>query len=140
MFESVPALQHWLERCLTQLDAVAGTIHLVQDQSLRLVAACNIPPPVLAAVASVPSGKGMAGLALQRCQPVTTCNLQTDTSGDVRPGARAVAAQAAIAQPVLDASQQVRAVLGVAWAAAGDPDPQQQAAVVQQAQQLLTLL
>lgn len=115
MFESVPKYQQWLEQNLNQQAAVAGSVHLVRDGVLHLVAARNLPPPVLAAVAQVPNGKGMAGLAMQRKIPVSTCNLQSDNSGDVRPGARAVQAQAAIAVPVLDAAQQVCAVVGYAW-------------------------
>jgi hypothetical protein len=66
-------------------------------------------------VAWVPNGKGMAGLALQRNEPVQTCNLQEDKSGNIKPGAKAVNAQAAIAIPVPDASGGVRAVVGIAF-------------------------
>ena len=44
----------------------------------------------------------MAGLAWLRGEPVSTCDLATDATGDVRPGARAVAAQAAVAVPVFE--------------------------------------
>jgi hypothetical protein len=47
--------------------------------------------------------------------PVQTCNLKTDTSGDVRPGARAVDAKGAVALPVRDDAGQVRAVVGIAY-------------------------
>jgi L-methionine (R)-S-oxide reductase len=82
---------------------------------LRLTAAVNIPPPVQQIVAWVPNGKGMAGLALQRREPVQTCNLQEDRSGDVKPGAKAVNAQAAVAIPVQNAEGSVRAVVGIAF-------------------------
>jgi hypothetical protein len=58
----------------------------------------------------------MAGLAWERGEPVQTCNLQTDVTGNVQPGARAVAAQAAVALPVRDAAGGVRAVVGIAFA------------------------
>jgi hypothetical protein len=58
----------------------------------------------------------MAGLALERNAPVQTCNLKTDTTGDVRPGARAVDAKGAVALPVRDQAGQVRAVVGIAYA------------------------
>ena len=35
----------------------------------------------------------------ERAEPVTACNLQTDTSGDVRPGARATGLQGSICVP-----------------------------------------
>src|SRR5512140_1169412 len=106
----------WLQRFLREHGGVAGTVHRNYDDSLELTAAVNIPEPVRRVTAVVPRGKGMAGLALERNAPVTTCNLQTDTSGDVRPGARAVAAQAAAAVPVHDAAGRVRAVVGIAFA------------------------
>ncbi len=107
----------WLEAFLKRHGAVAGTVHVTQvddEDLLALKAAVNIPPPVQAATATVPRGKGMAGLALQRRQPVSTCNLQTDETGDVRPGAKAVQAQAAVALPVLREGS-VAAVVGLAW-------------------------
>ena len=42
-------------------------------------------------------GKGMAGLAWQHDKPIQTCNLKEDSSGQVRPGAKAVDAQGAVA-------------------------------------------
>ena len=84
-------------------------------EQLALDAAVNIPEAVQALVKQVPRGKGMAGLAWERGEPVQTCNLQSDASGDVRPGARAVAAQAAVALPVCDSTGALRAVVGVAF-------------------------
>lgn len=57
----------------------------------------------------------MAGLALQRREPVQTCNLQEDKSGNVKPGAKAVNAQAAVALPVQNAAGEVRGVVGIAF-------------------------
>jgi hypothetical protein len=100
---------------MNEVEATSGTIHLHENDGLRLVAAVNIPPPVQQIVAWVPNGKGMAGLALQRREPVQTCNLQEDKSGNVKPGAKAVNAQAAIAIPVQTATGDVRAVVGIAF-------------------------
>ena len=60
-----------------------------------------IPESVLDLVREVPWGKGMAGLAAERARPVDACNIQTDSSGDVRPGARATSLQGAIVVPML---------------------------------------
>lgn len=109
------SLEAWLRTTLSDLGAVAGSVHRREGDHLALAAAVNLPPPVLAAVATVPPGKGMAGLALTRRRAVTTCNLQTDETGDVRPGARAVDAEAAAALPVFDATGEVRAVVGFAF-------------------------
>jgi hypothetical protein len=43
------------------------------------------------------------------------CNIKTDSSGDVRPGAKAVDAQAALAIPVRNEAGDVRAVVGIAF-------------------------
>ena len=80
-----------------------------------LAASQNIPEKVQQIVAWVPSGKGMAGLALERGEPVQTCNLQEDRTGAVKPGAKAVDARAAIALPVRDQSGAVVAVVGAAF-------------------------
>lgn len=108
--------QAWLERFISVHGGVAGTVHRANDGELQLTAAHNIPPPVQAVTARVPRGKGMAGLAWEREVPVQTCNLKTDTSGDVRPGARAVNAQAAVALPVRDGRGEICAVVGIAFA------------------------
>jgi L-methionine (R)-S-oxide reductase len=113
------AAQAWLEGFIAEHGGVAGTIHkrvaeAGQDGHLELCAAVRIPPPVVEATRIIPKGKGMAGLAWQRSQPVQTCNLETDNTGDVRPGAKAVNAQAAVALPVADASG-LRAVVGIAF-------------------------
>jgi len=110
------SIQTWLSTYLTDSAGIAGTVHLHEGDGLRLVAAVNIPDKVQEVVAWVPSGKGMAGLALERGEPIQTCNLQEDTSGAVKPGAKAVNAQAAVALPVRDRNGSIIAVLGVAFA------------------------
>ena len=116
MFEKNAAHQTFLESLVAKVGGVAGTVHEQRGDDLYLTAAHNIPPPVVAIVAHVPHGKGMAGIAQVRKEPVQTCNLQTDDSGTIKPGAKAVDAQAAIAVPVFDDAGEVRAVVGVAWA------------------------
>src|SRR5258706_16411971 len=115
MFDANPSHQSFLESLLTRAGGVAGTVHVQRGDDLYLTATHNIPPPVVAIVAHVPHGKGMAGVAQVQKKPVQTCNLQTDDSGTIKPGAKAVGAQAAIALPVLDDSGGVRAVVGLAW-------------------------
>jgi hypothetical protein len=88
---------------------------VLQGDVLRLASSVNIPPPVIKATETIPKGKGMAGLAWERDEVVATCNLKEDNSGDVRPGAKAVDAQAALAIPVRSASGSLRAVVGIAF-------------------------
>ena len=104
-----------LAAVIARMGADSGTVHVMEaDGALHLRAASvGIPQQVLDIVRTVPVGKGMAGLAAERKQPVTACNIQTDTSGDVRPGARATGLEGAIALPMFD-GETVAGVLGVA--------------------------
>jgi len=105
----------WLRTFLSQHGGVAGTVHRLEGEVLKLASAVNIPPPVVKVTEIIPKGKGMAGLAWERDRPVATCNLKDDKSGDVRPGAKAVDAQAAVAIPVRAEGGSLRAVVGIAF-------------------------
>ena len=109
------ATESWLRTFLTDHGGIAGTVHVLQGDLLKLSAAVNIPPPVVKITETIPKGKGMAGLAWERDEVVATCNLKSDTSGDVRLGAKAVDAQAALAIPVHESSGSLRAVVGIAF-------------------------
>ena len=117
--ESAASLDEALRVTIEHFLADSGTIHLLgADGVLHLKAAsAGIPQVVLDVVRTVPVGKGMAGLAVERRQPVTICNIQTDTSGDVRPGAKATGLEGAIVVPVLAGERAVGA-LGIANRAA----------------------
>jgi hypothetical protein len=111
----------WLTEFLRAHGGVAGTVHrVVAADLMELDAAVNIPPPVQAATAKIPIGKGMAGIAMAEDRAVSTCNLKEDQTGAVKPGAKAVGAGAAVAFPVHDAAGKVRAVIGIAWQQARD--------------------
>lgn len=105
-----------LQLIINSFRAESGTIHFMgADGCLHLAAASRgIPEPVLNVIRIVPVGKGMAGLAAQRREPVTVCNLQTDTSGDVRPGAKATGLEGAIVVPIFGDGDQVVGTLGIA--------------------------
>jgi len=104
-----------LGRILDEMSADSGTIHVLGDDGvLHLRAAsAGIPQVVLDTIKDVPVGKGMAGLAVERRQPVNACNIQTDATGDVRPGARATGLQGSVVVPMLRGEDAVGA-LGVA--------------------------
>ena len=105
-------LEAWLRGYLGRHGAASGTVHAVEGEVMRLVAAVNIPPKVQEITSVIPKGKGMGGLAWEQGRPIATCNLQEDTSGQIRPGAKAVGAKAAIAFPV---GEPPRLVVGIAW-------------------------
>lgn len=104
-----------LGRILQALDAETGTIHALEtDGHLHLRQhAGSIPDRLLPVIRRIPVGKGMAGLAAERGEPVQVCNLQTDASGDVRPGARVTGMQGSICVPMRKGGALV-GVLGVA--------------------------
>jgi hypothetical protein len=109
-------LDTWLKQFILAHGGVAGTVHRRSGEVLTLAASLNIPPPVVEKTKIIPRGKGMAGLAWERNQIVSTCDLKADQSGDVQPGAKAVNAQGAAAIPVHDSSGELRAVVGIAFA------------------------
>lgn len=105
-----------LDRILTRFDCPAGTIHLLDPHSqlLKLGAARGMPDVVLMKIATIPVGKGMAGIAAERREPVQICNLQTDTSGVVKPGARETKMEGSVASPMISSSGELKGTLGVA--------------------------
>ena len=113
--QTSPTLETWLKTFLSTHGAIAGTVHERDGDTLLLRAAVNIPPPVVKVTETIPKGKGMAGLAWERNKSVAVCNIKNDNSGDVRPGAKAVDAQAALAIPVRGSNGEVRAVVGIAF-------------------------
>ena len=131
MYERDLPQQQWLEAFIAEVGGVAGTVHVQRGGDLYLVADHNIPAPVIDVVTQVAEGKGMAGMAQVSKAPVQTCNLQSDDAGGgVRPGARAVAARAAIALPVIDEQGAVRAVVGVAWDTEGEIGPAEESSMM----------
>ena len=100
---------------LEHFAADSGTIHTRAGEFLELAAASpGMPDVVLEKIRTIPIGKGMAGRAAERRAPVDTCNLQTDTTGDVRPGAKATGLEGSIVVPILDAHDAPVGSLGVA--------------------------
>lgn len=126
----------WLQQFVSAHGGVAGTVHVRTGDVLTLAASLNIPPPVIQKTQVIPRGKGMAGLAWSRNRIVSTCDLKTDQTGDVQPGAKAVDAQAAAAIPVHDAAGQLRAVVGIAFMDERDFGPAELDAFTRAAQSL----
>jgi L-methionine (R)-S-oxide reductase len=115
---SVPTM---LREIVRHFAAQAGTVHWLDVRSglLTLAAHQNIPPQIAEIVGTVPIGKGIAGLAAQKREPIALCNLQTDTSGQARPAAKSTGMEGSLAVPML-VEGELRGVLGVAKATAHD--------------------
>jgi len=116
-----PPWERLIELLLRHFDCPVGTVHLLdgKDGLLHLAAQRGVPTVLLDKVATIPVGKGMAGIAAERRQPVQVCNLQTDTSGVVRPDAKLTRMEGSLAAPMLDGDR-LFGVLGVAKPVAYD--------------------
>ena len=108
---SAPTLADALEATLQHFAADSGTVHMLEaDGVLHLKAASRgIPEVAIERFRLIPVGKGMAGLAVERAEPVTACNIQTDNSGDVRPGAKLTGLEGAIVVPMINAGKAIGA-------------------------------
>ena len=110
-----------LDEAIRAFGCQAGTVHWLDAQTglLKLAAHRNIPEAITQTIATVPVGKGIAGLAAERREPISLCNLQTDTSGQARPAAKTTGMEGSVAVPMLVAGE-LRGVLGIAKANAYD--------------------
>ena len=95
-------LQESLQLVLAALRSETGTIHRLdpEKQLLHLTAQVGLPPFMLDIVKTIPVGKGIAGETVVRGGPVTMCNLQTDTSGVAKPGAKQTGVGGALCVPI----------------------------------------
>jgi L-methionine (R)-S-oxide reductase len=107
--------QQLLVDTIAAFDCTTGTIHTLDPntQFLMLRAQQGIPEFLLPKMAQIPIGKGMAGIAAERRQPVEMCNLQTDESGVARPAAKETRVEGSIAAPML-LDGELYGVLGIA--------------------------
>jgi L-methionine (R)-S-oxide reductase len=95
-------LEMVLREVLRRFHSETGTIHLL-DQNRQLLHLCTqvgLPPQMLSIVNTIPVGKGIAGQTVARGGPVTICNLQTDTSGVAKPGAKQTGVGGALCVPL----------------------------------------
>lgn len=95
--------QELLEKIISAFDCSTGTIHTLDKETnlLILKSQKGIPDFLLPKMSAIPIGKGMAGIAAERRQPVEMCNLQTDSSGVARPAAKETKVEGSIAAPML---------------------------------------
>lgn len=98
-----PDWQQVLEIIILNFDCTTGTIHFWDKRSnlLLLKASSGLPEFLIPKLQQIPTGKGMAGIAAERLQPVELCNLQTDKSGTARPAAKESKVEGSIAIPMI---------------------------------------
>ncbi len=99
-----PFWAEFLTQTIAEFACTTGTLHRLDpaDRHLKLVAHQGIPAALMPIIQSIPVGKGIAGVAAERQEPVEMCNLQTDTSGVAKPGAKQTQVQGTLAVPVMD--------------------------------------
>lgn len=108
------SLEQVLHVVLAKFHSETGTIHRLDDekQTLHLAAQVGLPPQMLDLVKTIPVGKGIAGQVVAGGKPVTMCNLQTDTSGVAKPGARQTGVGGALCVPLRDGDK-IAGTLGI---------------------------
>jgi len=91
-----------LRETLIQFASQTGTVHRLDaaTQLLHLTAQIGLPPQLLDIVKTIPVGKGIAGETVAKNRPVTICNLQTDTGGVAKPGAKQTGVGGALCVPI----------------------------------------
>jgi L-methionine (R)-S-oxide reductase len=111
---SPPDWQAVLDACIADFSGSTGTLHRIDpaDGLLKLVAQRGIPPQLMPMVQAIPVGKGIAGVAAERREPVELCNLQQNLGGVAKEGARQTNVQGSLAVPCLHGDE-LRGTLGV---------------------------
>jgi GAF domain-containing protein len=111
--QSTP-LEVVLREVLKHFNSETGTIHRLdpEKQLLHLAAQTGLPPQMLEIVKTIPVGKGIAGQTAAQNKPVTICNLQADTGGVARPGAKQTGVGGALCVPIRDRDK-IAGTLGI---------------------------
>ena len=95
-------LENVLRETLRHFRSETGTIHILgpEKQLLHLAAQIGLPPQLLDIVKTIPVGKGIAGQVAAQNKPVSICNLQTDSSGVAKPGAKQTGVGGSLCVPI----------------------------------------
>ena len=119
-------LEPVLREVLKHFSSETGTIHRLdaEKQLLHLAAQVGLPPQMLEVVKTIPVGKGIAGQVVVQNGPVTICNLQTDTSGVAKPGAKQTGIGGALCVPIRDGDKIV-GTLGIGTLRAYEYTPEE---------------
>ena len=111
-----PDFQSLLVTILADFACQTGTIHqaTADGQTLTLVCQIGVPESLMDKISSIPFGKGIAGAAAERGEPVELCNLQEDLGGVAKPDARKTGVSGSLAVPVFSKSSgKVIGTLGI---------------------------
>lgn len=107
-------LNEVLREFIEEFDCTSGTLHRAAEGRLHLVAHEGMPESVVERIETIPIGKGMAGTAAERREPVQLSNLQTDDSDVVESGARDTGMEGSITAPIIGPEGTLAGTLGIA--------------------------
>jgi L-methionine (R)-S-oxide reductase len=101
-----------LASILADFGCQTGTIHETAGDgaTLTLVSQIGVPDSLLDKISTIPFGKGIAGVAAERKEPVELCNLQVDLGGIAKADARQTGVSGSLAVPII--SQKTGDVIG----------------------------
>ncbi|MBD9701415.1 GAF domain-containing protein [Streptomyces sp. ID01-12c] len=141
-----PDVDAWLAEFVARNGGFAGSVHLAEpsepsepaepavpavpagEGEIVLVASYNLPVSVRNGTAVIPIGKGMAGTAAQRREPVAVSDFQTDTTGVAVRAGRAAGAMGSLTLPVFGpADDTLVAVVGIGFTERRDFTPEETA-------------
>jgi L-methionine (R)-S-oxide reductase len=109
--------QEFLQAIVAHFGSDTGTLHVInsQDGLLHLRAtAGEIPKPVQDLIRTIPLGKGIAGQAAERREPISICNIKSHATSVVRPGAKSMGIEGALCIPMI-ANGVVVGTLGIGF-------------------------
>lgn len=91
-----------LSEILAEFNCQTGTLHrtMADGETLELVCQLGVPDFLVEKISVIPFGKGIAGAAAERQEPVELCNLQQDLGGVAKPDARKTGVSGSLAVPV----------------------------------------
>jgi L-methionine (R)-S-oxide reductase len=120
-FADPDGVKNWLAEVLESFACQTGTLHRADGEWLDLVVHLGVPDFLIPKITRIPFGKGIAGAAAERREPVELCNLQQDLGGVARPDARETKVSGSLAVPVLSPDgARVLGTLGVGMQAPHD--------------------
>ena len=113
---NTPDWKQLLGNILQDFGCQTGTLHRAEDggRMLEIVCQIGVPESLIEKISSIPFGKGIAGAAAERREPVELCNLQQDLGGVARPDARQTGVSGSLAVPIFStATGHVIGTLGI---------------------------
>jgi signal transduction protein with GAF and PtsI domain len=132
-------LNSFLQQTLQEFSCQTGTIHrtTADGENLALLAQMGVPEFLIDKISLIPFGKGIAGAAAARCEPVELCNLQQDLGGVARPDAQKTKVAGSLAVPILAADgTTVLGVLGIGMLEPHDFTEEEKAALIDKSREL----